>query len=219
VWSSLPVAAEGASTIWLVPAGAPGLKVAAAFDGLGLRGNASSPVLADGVRVGPDALLGDDGGGFDLMMGVVLPWFSLMSAGASAGIMEAATAATARHVTGARLSHQDQALADLPTVRAYVARMRVLTDQVQALLADTLDALERQRDDAQLRVLEVKAAAAEAATQVTDLAMRVCGGAAFRRDVGVERHFRDARAATVMAPTTDVLYELIGRVTCGVPLF
>jgi alkylation response protein AidB-like acyl-CoA dehydrogenase len=37
--------------------------------------------------------------------------------------------------------------------------------------------------------------------------------------VGVERHFRDARAATVMAPTTDALYDFIGKALCGLPLF
>ena len=42
--------------------------------------------------------------------------------------------------------------------------------------------------------------AAEAAIAVTDLAMKVCGGAAFRKELGIERHFRDARAARVMAP-------------------
>ena len=35
----------------------------------------------------------------------------------------------------------------------------------------------------------------------------------------VERAFRDARAATVMAPTTDMLYDFIGRVLCGIDLF
>jgi alkylation response protein AidB-like acyl-CoA dehydrogenase len=70
-----------------------------------------------------------------------------------------------------------------------------------------------------LRVLEVKAAAGETATEVTDLAMRVCGGAAFRKEVGVERNFRDARAASVMAPTTDVLYDFVGKAVCGLPLF
>ena len=43
-----------------------------------------------------------------------------------------------------------------------------------------------ERRQTMLRVLEVKAAAGEMATEVTDLAMRVCGGAAFRKDVGVE---------------------------------
>jgi alkylation response protein AidB-like acyl-CoA dehydrogenase len=68
-------------------------------------------------------------------------------------------------------------------------------------------------------VLETKAAAGEAATEVTDLAMRVCGGAAFRKDVGVERIFRDARAALIMAPTTDALYDFLGKAVCGLPVF
>ncbi len=97
--------------------------------------------------------------------------------------------------------------------------MQVKTDLARALLLDTCDALESGRADAMLRVLEVKAAAGESATEVTDLAMRVCGGAAFRQEVGVERNFRDARAATVMAPTTDVLYDFIGKAVCGLPLF
>ena len=97
--------------------------------------------------------------------------------------------------------------------------MRITTDTVRALVLDALDALESGRDDAMLRVLESKAAAGEAATTVTDLAMRVCGGAAYRKEVGVERHFRDARAATVMAPTTDALYDFIGKAVCGLPLF
>ena len=70
-----------------------------------------------------------------------------------------------------------------------------------------------------LRVLEVKAAAGESATEVLDLGMRVCGGAAFRADVGVERYFRDGRAASVMAPPTDVLYDFIGKAVCGMDLF
>jgi isovaleryl-CoA dehydrogenase len=48
--------------------------------------------------------------------------------------------------------------------------------------------------------------------------MRLCGGAAFRKDVGIERRFRDARAARVMAPTTDALEDFIGRALCGLPL-
>jgi len=35
--------------------------------------------------------------------------------------------------------------------------------------------------------------------------------------LGLERFFRDARAGSVMAPTTDVLYELTGRAMAGMP--
>jgi len=219
VWSSRPLAAPGASTIWLVPAKAAGLTVPAKFDGLGLRGNDSAPVSAEGVRVAPADMLGADGAGMQIMLEVILPMFNVMSAAQSVGLMQAATAKTAAHAAGARFAHSDSAIADLPTVRAYLARMRVKTDMVHALLLDTVAALESGREDAALRVLECKAAAGETATEVLDLAMRVCGGAAFRKDLGIERMFRDARAATVMAPTTDALYDFIGRAMCGMEQF
>ncbi len=219
VWSSGPLAAEGMSTIWLVPATTPGLRITASFNGLGLRGNNSCPVIAEGVIVAKEAILGEDGKGFDVMMGVVLPYFQLMNAALSVGTMESATSKTAAHAGATKLEHLGQSIADFPTVRAYIARMRIKTDMVNALLLDTIDALENGREDAMLRVLEIKAAAGEASTEVTDLAMRVCGGAAFRKEVGVERHFRDARASTVMAPTTDALYDFIGKAACGMPLF
>ena len=219
VWSSKPVAAEGPSTLWLVPRDAPGLKVGAPFDGLGLRGNFSSPMSAAGVVLPVSTMLGADGGGFDAMLGVVLPWFQVMNAGFSIGTASSATAKAARHAAGTRFEHLDQAVADNPVARANVARMRIRTDAAEALLLDTLTALETGRADATLRVLEVKALASETAIDVTDLGMRVCGGAAFRKEVGVERNFRDSRAASVMAPTTDTLYDFIGRIACGLPLF
>lgn len=219
VWSSLPLAAEGQSTIWLVPSNAEGLSIPFQFEGLGLRGNHSSPVNADGVLIPAENMLGPDGDGFNIMMGVVLPYFQLMNAAFSIGTMEAATSKTAQHLSETAFEHTSQSLADLPTVRAYLSRMRIKTDMCRALLNETLDALEGGREETMLRVLEVKAAAGEMATEVTDIAMRVCGGAAFRKEVGVERHFRDARAATVMAPTTDALYDFIGKALCGLPLF
>lgn len=97
--------------------------------------------------------------------------------------------------------------------------MRIQADQAQALLHDALGAIESARGDALLRVLEVKAAASEAAVAATDLAMRVCGGAALRKEVGVERNFRDARAATVRAPTSAALHDFIGNAVCGMPPF
>jgi alkylation response protein AidB-like acyl-CoA dehydrogenase len=219
VWSSRPLAAEGQSTIWIVPAQSEGLSIPFQFDGMGLRGNHSSPIKAEGVIIPAENMLGADGDGFNVMMGIVLPYFQLMNAGFSVGTMEAATTKAVGHVASTKLEHLGQSLADLPTVRAYLSRMRIKTDMCRALLLDTLNALEGGREDTMLRVLEVKAAAGEAATEVTELAMRVCGGAAFRKEVGVERHFRDARAATVMAPTTDVLYDFIGKAVFGIPLF
>jgi alkylation response protein AidB-like acyl-CoA dehydrogenase len=219
VWSSKPLKAEGLSTMWLVPVSAKGLQVQGPFNGLGLRGNDSSPVAATDVKVDRSAMIGEDGKGFDIMMGVVLPVFSVLNAACSNGLMTAAVRRTAEHAGDTRHSDTGAALAELPTIRNYIGRMRVKADMSQTLLSDTIDAIREQRPDATLRVLECKAAAGETANEVLDLAMRVCGGAAFRKDVAVERFFRDTRAAGVMAPTTDVLYDFIGKAVCGMPLF
>lgn len=219
VWSSRPLAAGGASTIWLVPASSPGLTVAGPFEGLGLRGNDSSPVAAADVQVSRSAMLGGDGHGFEIMMSIVLPVFAVLNAACSNGLMSGAIRRTVEHVTDTRHSDTGASLAELPTIRNYIARMRVKADLSDALLGDTIAAIGSKRADAMMRVLECKAAAGESANEVLDLAMRVCGGAAFRKEVGVERIFRDARAAGVMAPTTDVLYEFLGKAVCGMPLF
>lgn len=219
IWSSRPLGAEGLSTLWLVPRAAPGIHVKGPFEGMGLRGNDSSPVIGENVTVARDAMLGGDGQGFDIMMGAVLPVFQVLNAACSVGLMTGGLRRAIAHVGQTRHSDTGASLADLPTVRNYVARMQVKTDMAAALLADTVAAIEANRPDTMLRVLECKAAAGETANEVLDLAMRVCGGAAFRKELGLERLFRDARAAGVMAPTTDVLYDFIGKAVCGQPLF
>jgi alkylation response protein AidB-like acyl-CoA dehydrogenase len=111
------------------------------------------------------------------------------------------------------------ALRDLPTLRARLADMSLRTEQAVALLARTLDEVERQSAAAPLFVLETRLASIEAAVAVTDLAMKAGGGAAYSRHLAVERLFRDARAGWVMAPTADHLREFIGRALTGMPLF
>jgi alkylation response protein AidB-like acyl-CoA dehydrogenase len=221
VWSSKPVTGGEASTLWLVPRDSAGLRIAGRFDGMGLRGNDSAPVAAENVRVLAGNRLGADGGGFGIMMQTVLPVFAMLSAASSLGLMESAVQKAAAHASAMKYAHlqSGDALCDLPTIRAYLARMRIQTDMARALWLDGLTALETGRADAPLRVLETKAACGEAAREVLDTAMRVCGGMAFRKEVGVERAFRDARAAMVMAPTSDQLYDFIGKAVCGMPLF
>ena len=219
VWCSKPAAAEGLSTIWAVPAGAKGLAITEPFDGLGLRGNGSAPITAQDVVIPESNRLGDDGKGFDVMMGIVMPYFSLQNCAVSLGMMEGVFARAVAHVTQSKYSYDGSKIADLPQVRGHLAKARVKIDLVRGFLLDALDAIERQRDDAMLRVLESKVAGAETSLEVHDLAMRVCGGAAFRKDVAVERFFRDSRAAVVMAPVTDALYEFIGKAVCGMPVF
>lgn len=208
------------STLYLVAAASPGIAVSAAWDGLGLRANASSPVTLDACVVANDLRLTDDGAGFAALLNIVLPLFNVGQAAVALGICRAAVGATAAHLKSARFEHLGATLGEaLPNLRAQLASMQIETDGLAARLTDTVAHLESPGDLTMLRVLEVKAAGSEVAIAVTSLAMRTCGGAALSRQNGIERFFRDAQAGAVMAPTTDVLREFIGKAILGLPLF
>jgi len=207
------------STLYLVLREDKGVSVSAAWRGLGMRGNASAPMALEDVALGEDRELSAPGKGLEMMLGVALPVFQVGSAAIAVGIAEAAVQATIGHLTHARFEDTTARLAELPTLRARVAEMRVQTDRARAHLGAVLDSLESPGPETQLLVLEAKAAATEAAVSVTDMAMRTCGGAAFGGAHGIERLFRDSRAPIIMAPTTDQAYDFIGRALCGMELF
>jgi alkylation response protein AidB-like acyl-CoA dehydrogenase len=153
------------------------------------------------------------------MLGRALPVFQLCQGAIGVGLAEAAFQAAQRHVTATGFQHTGTKLMDLPNIRSNLAQMRLETDKARAYLVATLDKLESSAPDGMLHVLALKASSGETAVLVSDIAMRTCGGAAFSKHLGLERVFRDARAAIVMAPTTDHLREFVGRLLVGLPLF
>jgi alkylation response protein AidB-like acyl-CoA dehydrogenase len=208
------------STLYLLPAETRGLSVAGPWDGLGLRANASAPIALDECEVPSNYQLTDDGAGFQAMLNVVLPLFNLGTASVALGLCRAAVAGTGSHLKSARFEHLGQSLGEsLPTLRVQFASMQIDTDGLSARIDDLVEHLEKPCETTMLRVLETKAAAGDVAISVTSAAMRICGGAAFSKHLGIERLFRDAHAGAVMAPTGDVLREFIARSLLGMPLF
>ena len=100
-----------------------------------------------------------------------------------------------------------------------MAQLSIRLAQSRALLREALDEVEAGSPVAPLFVLQARASALDAALETTDLAMKACGGAAFSKQLPVERYFRDARAGWVMAPTVDHLHDFIGKALTGLPLF
>jgi alkylation response protein AidB-like acyl-CoA dehydrogenase len=207
------------SMLYLVLKQDAGVRVAGTWNGMGMRGNMSAPMHLENVAVGEARALCQPGKGLDVMLNHVLPVFNLGNAAVCIGLAEAAVRATQAHITRQRFQYLDMPLADLPLERARLAQMRIATDRARAHLAAVVDAVEQPGPATMLMVLESKAAAGETAIEVTETALRACGGSAFSGGLGVDRNFRDARAAQVMGPTTDVLHDFIGRALCGMEVF
>jgi alkylation response protein AidB-like acyl-CoA dehydrogenase len=204
--------------LYVLPRGTPGLQVAGRWRGMGLRGNDSAPMAVD-IQVPAGQRIGAAGAGLDIMIGTVLPWFNLGNAAVSIGLASAAVDAAVAHATTARFEQTGQSLAELPTIRARLARMALGVAIHRSYLQTAAAAIAAPDEGTVLHVLGVKAAANDAALTITDEAMRVCGGAAFSAHLPLERYFRDARAGHVMAPTADALYDFYGKAMTGQPLF
>ena len=206
------------SLLYLIERRAPGVKVVSPFQGLGLRGNDSAPVSLENVKVSKEALICAVGEGLGMMLQVILPWFAIGSAAVGHGICRAAIGATTAHLSGSGFEFNNSKLRDLPNLRSRLAQMMLRTEQSRALLGYTLGLMEKPGDTTPLYVLQSRLSAIQAAVDVTDLAMKTCGGAAFSSHLGIERMFRDARAGWVMAPTVDHLEDLVGKALTGLPL-
>jgi len=205
-------------TLYLLPRTRPGVQFPGTFNGLGLRGNDSAPVQLDRVAVQQEDLLTEHGKGLECALQVGIPGFNVGTTAMAHGLCLAAVDATAGHLQGTGFEHTGTGLRDLPNLRARLAEMSVATEQSRALLGHTLRAMASPDAATPLWVLRTRMAGLQTAMQVTDLAMKTCGGAAFSRHLGVERLFRDARAGWVMAPTVDHLADFIGRALTGSPL-
>lgn len=205
------------SELWLVDADTDGVEVLDWWQGSGLRGNSSGPMRFHCV-LPPEAAVCGPAEGLPLILGHVVPWFHLGAAAVSVGIARGAAALATEHVTGTVLEHLGQRLMDQPVVRHTLGRLVGQADTIdgfaRSVAADLAEGTAQPE-----RIFALKAMANEAALACTDLAMRLGGGAAYAGRNGMDRLFRDARAGVVMAPTVDMLFEMIGRVRCGLPPF
>ncbi len=213
-------AAPTESNLYVVPKNAPGFTTQGRFEGLGLAGNASAPMTLTNVAIDDDSRLGPEGSGFQSMLEVVLPHFQIGVASVSVGLAKAAHQTITARMSTRKYEHAaGAALASIPRVQFLVAEITLAVNSAEAYLKETIRKALSADPAAMLDVLGVKAVAAEACLAAVSLAMMLGGGWAFGRRGGLERIFRDAQAASVMAPSNDVLKDFIGKASLGLPLF
>jgi alkylation response protein AidB-like acyl-CoA dehydrogenase len=205
--------------LFFVPKEAQGLEVCGRFDGLGMGGNASAPMKLE-VMVNEEARIGEESSGFQTMLQVVLPHFQIGSASVFLGMAEAAFQGATAHLTSRKYEHLGgTSMAEIPRAQFIAGEMALEIRSTRAYLGETIRRAISGNSQAVLDILGIKARAADACLAVVSRAMTVCGGTAYGRRGGLERIFRDAQAAPVMAPSSDVLKEFLGKASLGLPLF
>ena len=201
--------------LYLVHAEDPGIEVLDWWQGSGLRGNSSAP-MRFGCTAAPEQRIGASGSGRATLLDCIIPWFQLGTACVSVGVARAATEVTRDHVVSTQLEHLGQSLAEQPVVPHGLGMMYARADAAAGFVRAVAEDMAA-GTASQAAILELKVTANEVALQVTDQAMRLGGGAAYSGRSPLDRLFRDARAGVVMAPTADMLYDMVGRVAIGMP--
>jgi alkylation response protein AidB-like acyl-CoA dehydrogenase len=208
------------SDLYLIAKNTAGFTTQGRFEGLGLAGNASAPMTLQDVAIGDETRLGAEGSGFQTMLETVLPHFQIGVASVSVGIAKSAHQIIAARMSARKYEHAaGAALASIPRVQFLIAEITLAVNSSHAYVLETIRKALAADPTAMLDVLGVKAVAADACLAAVSRAMTLGGGWAFGRRGGLERIFRDGQAASVMAPSSDVLKDFIGKASLGLPLF
>ena len=196
----------------------PGMTWLDPWQGFGMRGNSSRGLRLDGVRVPACNLLGSEGDQVWYAFEVVAPYFLTAMAGTYLGVAQSALDIATQHVRSRRYGHSGESLAEAPVVQHRLAEMWTAVQKSRGLLYNACRMGDLGDPKALPYVLACKADAGDTAVRVTNDAMTLCGGAAYRENSALARLLRDARASHVMAPTTDLLKQWIGRALLGLPM-
>jgi acyl-CoA dehydrogenase len=193
-------------SLFVVEAGTPGFS-ASRIDTVGWRTSHTGGLLFEGCVVPDDALLGEEGRGFQHIM-ANFQWERLvMALGAVAGAEETLQLAISY---GRERSAFGRPVATFQTWRHRFADMAT---QIEAARSLTYRALRKvvAGEDATREVSMAKWFATELAFTVADEALQVHGGYGYMMEYPVQRAWRDARLGPIGGGTTEVMKEIIGR--------
>ncbi len=198
-------------TCFLVPQTAQGYAGSKIHGKLGLRAGDTAEIVLDGVRVEPDAVLGEVGGGMKVALSALDDGRFSLASGA-VGLAREALEVSLRYA-GER-EQWGSPIAGKQLVQELLAAMHVDVQAASGLVDRVVDTkLAGQR--ATLEISTAKLFATEASVRCADRAVQVHGGYGYIDEYPVQRLLRDARVTTLYEGTSQVQHLILGRILTG----
>jgi alkylation response protein AidB-like acyl-CoA dehydrogenase len=192
---------------FLVPGGTPGVEHGKAEDKMGLRASRTTGFVLRDVRLGPDALLGEEGRGLPQAL-EALDHGRMGVAAQAVGIARSALElATKYSQEREQFGHP---IKDFQAIQFKLADMATRVAAARALLHQSAEQGAAGGSRA-ARAAMTKLFASETAMWVTTQAIQVFGGYGYMRDYPVERLFRDAKVTEIYEGTSEILRIVIAR--------
>lgn len=197
---------------------ASGLELGPPWQGLGMRGNSSRSLALRSVAVPSGNLLGAQGDQLWYVFQVVTPYFLTSMAGVYLGIAQAAFEEAKNHLMKRNHSHNGLTLNQIPLLQHRLGTLWAKIERTRQLIYHAALEGDKGGENAILAILSAKAEVAHCVVEVVNEAMTLAGGVGYRDNSRFDVLLRDARAAHVMSPTTDLLYTWIGRAILDQPI-
>jgi len=188
-----------------------------AWDGLGMRGNTSMPMHFNNVPVNVKNRVGSAGSGAEQVFTVVAPFFVIGLGAVYTGVALNACNTIIEYSQSRKYS-DESALCNIPTVQNHLADIFTNATSAKHFILAAAKSGANGDADALAQIISARLHASNMAVEVCTKAMKIGGGTAYAKRITIERLLRDAYAAQVMAPSTDVLSIWLGKALTNQPI-
>lgn len=182
---------------------------------LGIRASATCEIEFEDYQCPAENLLGREGQGFAMAMGV-LDAGRIGIAAQSVGIARAAYDASVAWVQERKAF--GQAIGSFQMLQAKIADMKTRLEAAHLLTLKAAWAKQQSQSNGARYTLEgsmAKLYASEAAMWITHQAVQIHGGMGYSKEMPLERYFRDAKITEIYEGTSEIQRMVISRLETG----
>ena len=206
-----PDAGNRGVTLFLIERGVPGFAGGRPLKKVGLKAQDTAELVFDGVRAGDDAVLGEIGAGFKMLMSELAQERLSIAVTAVAACETALEQTIAycgqREAFGKRILDLQNTRFTLAGLTASTTMARVFVDRcIELHCAGALDAT-----TAAMAKLETT----ELQFRVLDACMQLHGGYGYMLEYPIARAWADGRVQRIYGGSNEIMRELIGRSLAG----
>jgi len=185
----------------------PGYEVAAKLEKMGWHSSDTGELAFTDVEVPAENLLGEENGGFKLIM-ANFAWERLvMSIGAVGAMRRLIETTVAYALDREAFGHP---IGKFQAIRHQIAEMATEAEAARAQTYDALRLFHEGRDCIK-EVSISKLLTQRTALRIADQSLQIHGGYGYMRGYGIERAVRDARLGPIGGGTDEIMKEIIGK--------
>jgi alkylation response protein AidB-like acyl-CoA dehydrogenase len=202
-------------TAFMVDTARAGFRCGKTEPKLGIRASATCEIEFEDYRASPDEVIGDEGHGFKIAMGV-LDAGRIGIASQAVGLCRAAYQATLTYAHDRKAF--GQSIGSFQMIQQKIADMKCKLDAAELLTlraAWTKQQTQVNGGRFSTEAAVAKLTASEAAMWITHQAVQVHGGMGYSKEMPLERYFRDAKITEIYEGTSEIQRLVIARNETG----